>query len=131
MAELDRDNPFYDYVPTNPSVKAKTEATTVTTKDSAGSKRWTKAGVVETDDGPVDVDARGKAVDGSTPTPAIELGTPPVKKVVDPVKAKLVSTYTDPDTGDIIDVYDDGSEVLRKKGTLALDRETAKKDALE
>jgi hypothetical protein len=131
MAELDRDNPFYDYVPTNPSVKAKTEATTVTTKDSAGSRRWTKAGVVETDDGPVDVDARGKAADGSTPIPATELVTPPVKKVVDPVKAKLVSTYTDPDTGDIIDVYDDGSEVLRKKGTLALDREKAKKDALE
>lgn len=48
-----------------------------------------------------------------------------------PVKAKYSSTYTDPDTGDIIDVYDDGTERLRKKGTLALDREREKKDALE
>jgi hypothetical protein len=51
--------------------------------------------------------------------------------VVVPVKAKYSSTYTDPDTGDIIDVYDDGTEKLRKKGTLALDREKEKKDALE
>jgi hypothetical protein len=130
MAELDRDNPLYDYIPANPSV-----ATTVTTTDSAAPRRWTKAGVVETDDGPVDVDARGKAADGSTPIPATELVTPLVtplvKKVVAPVKAKLQSTYTDPDTGDIIDVYDDGTEKIRKKGTLALDREKAKKDALE
>ena len=28
----------------------------------------------------------------------------------------LLSTYTDPDTGDIIDVMSDGSEVVRKKG---------------
>jgi hypothetical protein len=47
-----------------------------------------------------------------------------------PVK-KLQSTYTDPDTGDIIDVYDDGSESIRKKGTLALDRERDKANALE
>jgi hypothetical protein len=51
------------------------------------------------------------------------------------IPAKLISTYTDPDTGDIIDVYDNGdgttSEKIRKKGTLALDREKAKKDALE
>lgn len=47
------------------------------------------------------------------------------------IPAKLISTYTDPDTGDIIDVYDDGSEKIRKKGTLALDRERDKKDALE
>jgi hypothetical protein len=47
------------------------------------------------------------------------------------IPAKLISTYTDPDTGDIIDVYDDESEKIRKKGTLALDRERDKKDALE
>lgn len=133
MAELDRDNPFYDYIPASPSTEAK--ATTVTTTGSTASRRWTKAGVVETDDGPVDVDARGKAADGSTPVPAIELATPPEKKVVEPVPAKLISTYTDPDTGDIIDVYDNGDgttfEKIRKKGTLALDREREKKDALE
>ena len=47
------------------------------------------------------------------------------------VVAKLISTYVDPDTGDIVDVYDDGSEKIRKKGTLALDRERDRKDALE
>lgn len=38
------------------------------------------------------------------------------------IPAKLISTYTDPETGDIIDVYDNGdgttSEKIRKKGTL-------------
>ena len=63
-------------------------------------------------------------------------GTSPViKKTVSKPTRKLISTYTDPDTGDVIDVYDNGdgttSEVLRKKGTLALDREKDKKDALE
>ena len=41
----------------------------------------------------------------------------PVKKIQEPVK-KLISTYVDPETGDVIDVYDDGSEVIRKKGTV-------------
>lgn len=55
-----------------------------------------------------------------------------VEDVADKViPAKLISTYTDPDTGDIIDVYDDGSEKVRKKGTLALDRAKAAADALE
>jgi len=47
------------------------------------------------------------------------------------VVAKLLSTYVDPDTGDIIDVYDDGSEKIRKKGTLALNKERDRLDALE
>jgi len=34
------------------------------------------------------------------------------------VTKKLISTYTDPDTGDIIDVYEDGTEVVRRKGTV-------------
>jgi hypothetical protein len=37
------------------------------------------------------------------------------------VAAKLISTYVDPETGDIIDVYDDGSEKIRKKGTVLAD----------
>jgi hypothetical protein len=49
-------------------------------------------------------------------TPAPEVPTTPA-----PVKPKLISTYTDPATGDIIDVYDDNTEVVRKKGTLAAD----------
>lgn len=55
-----------------------------------------------------------------TPTaaPVEVIDTPP------PI-AKLVSTYTDPETGDIIDVYDDSSEKIRKKGTLKLDAQTA------
>ena len=36
-------------------------------------------------------------------------------------KAKLISTYTDPETGDIVDVYDDGTETVRKKGTIKAD----------
>jgi hypothetical protein len=43
----------------------------------------------------------------------------------DPVKPKLVSTYTDPETGDIIDVYDDRTEVIRKKGTQIIDAQKA------
>jgi hypothetical protein len=69
-----------------------------------------------------------------TPTPKAVVPVVKEDVVVEedvPVKAKYSSTYTDPDTGDIIDVYDDGTERLRKKGTLALDREREKKDALE
>jgi len=60
----------------------------------------------------------GIAVTSTTPTP-------PVSEEVVPVTPKLISTYTDPTTGDIIDVYDDGSgtplEKIRKKGTLVAD----------
>jgi hypothetical protein len=38
---------------------------------------------------------------------------------------KLVSTYTDPETGDIIDVYDNGTETIRKKGTVKADAAAA------
>jgi hypothetical protein len=41
------------------------------------------------------------------------------------VPKKLVSTYTDPDTGDIIDVYDDKTEEIRKKGTKIADAQKA------
>jgi hypothetical protein len=47
--------------------------------------------------------------------------TPPAKII----KPKFVSNYTDPETGDIIDVYDDGSEKVRKKGTVKADATTA------
>ena len=50
---------------------------------------------------------------------------------VSSIPAKLISTYQDPDTGDIIDVYDDGSEKIRKKGTFALDAANAAKLAAE
>lgn len=54
------------------------------------------------------------------PTP-VDLNQPVVPTTLAPIAAKIVSTYTDPDTGDIIDVYDDGTEKLRKKGTKAQD----------
>jgi hypothetical protein len=44
-------------------------------------------------------------------------------------KRKFVSTYTDPDTGDIVDIYDNGdgttSETIRKKGTKVADAAAA------
>jgi hypothetical protein len=42
-----------------------------------------------------------------------------------PVKPKLVSTYTDDETGDIIDVYEDGTEQVRRKGRVKLDKAAA------
>lgn len=50
---------------------------------------------------------------------------------VSSIPRKLISTYVDPETGDIINVYDDGSESVRKKGTLKLDAENAAKLAAE
>jgi hypothetical protein len=60
--------------------------------------------------------------------PVVEEDT--VKKVVEEKpKRKFVSTYTDPDTGDIVDIYDNGdgttSETVRKKGTKVADAAAA------
>jgi hypothetical protein len=49
-------------------------------------------------------------------TPAPVVPTTPA-----PVTAKLISTYTDPTTGDIIDVYSDNTEKVRKQGTKVAD----------
>jgi hypothetical protein len=76
---------------------------------------WVKAGTIQTASGPVDVDANGLAADGSRP--------------VAKVKSKLVSTYTDEATGDIIDVYEDGTEEVRKKGTVKIDAAAASEAA--
>ncbi len=48
-------------------------------------------------------------------------GTGPTGSTGTLVEAKYMSTYTDPETGDVIDVYDDGSEKIRKKGTKVID----------
>ena len=55
-----------------------------------------------------------------------------VEEPVEPVKPrpKLISTYTDPETGDIVDIYDnlDGlpyTETIRKKGTVKADKKAA------
>jgi hypothetical protein len=55
---------------------------------------------------------------------------PVVEDVVEPlgetiVKPKLVGTYTDEETGDVIDVFDNGDETIRRKGTKKLDAQTA------
>jgi len=47
------------------------------------------------------------------------------------IPPKLISTYVDPETGDVVDVYDDGSTKIRKKGTVALDLAAAAKLAAE
>jgi hypothetical protein len=54
-------------------------------------------------------------------------GGEPVSSII----PKLISTYVDDETGDVIDVYDDGSEKIRKKGTVALDAANAAKLAAE
>ena len=72
---------------------------------------WVKAGTVQTADGPVDVNANGFAADGSKP--------------VAKVKKKVVSVYTDEKTGDVIDVYEDGTEEVRTKGTKIIDAQKA------
>jgi hypothetical protein len=46
---------------------------------------------------------------------------PVVPTTVAPVKAALISTYTDPVTGDIVDVYSDNTEKIRKQGTKVAD----------
>lgn len=83
---------------------------------------WVPAGIVQTVNGPVDVDSNGVAQDGTVPIAASEEFVPEKKVVVEP---KIISTYTDPTTGDIIDVYDDKTEKIRKKGTLKIDAANA------
>ena len=58
------------------------------------------------------------AANFSTPTPA-PTSTPT------PTPTKVVSTYTDEQTGDIIDVYDDGAEKVRRQGTKKRDAAAA------
>ena len=83
---------------------------------------WVPAGIVQTINGPVDVNADGVAQDGTVPITASEEFVPEKKIVVEP---KIISTYADPTTGDIIDVYDDKTEKIRRKGTLKIDAAAA------
>ena len=70
----------------------------------------------------------------SVPVTPVNQNVPVVKPVIPPVVPpvippvvvpKLVSTYTDPETGDIIDVYDDRTEKIRKTGTVKIDAKAA------
>ena len=45
-------------------------------------------------------------------------GFPVVDEPDTVIPPKLISTYVDPETGDVVDVYDDGSTKIRKKGNL-------------
>jgi hypothetical protein len=55
-----------------------------------------------------------------TTTPVKPVGEPPA----DP-KKKSIGIYTDPTTGDVIERFDDSTEVVLKKGTIGIDKKTA------
>jgi hypothetical protein len=61
--------------PITPATTTDTTTTTTDTTDSSGKPRWIKAGTVNTAKGPVDVDASGKAEDGTTPVAFEDKGT--------------------------------------------------------
>lgn len=65
---------------------------------------WTKAGTVQTASGPVDVDAKGVAQDGSIPVAVTDVLFPYKEE-----KPTLVDTVTD-DYGNKIGIYSDGSK---------------------
>ena len=56
----------------------------------------------------------------TTPAPVVPEEVVPEEVV--PVEPTLISTFTDPDTGDVIDVYSDKTEKVRRKGTKAADK---------
>lgn len=76
--------------------------------------------------GLTDIGFQNAAKNAATPAPT---PTPTPTPTSTSIKPKLVSTYTDPETGDQIDVYDDGTERLRRQGTKKID-DAAKADAL-
>jgi hypothetical protein len=61
--------------PITPATTTDTTATTTVTTDPSGKPKWVKAGTVNTAKGPVDVDASGKAEDGTTPVAFEDKGT--------------------------------------------------------
>jgi hypothetical protein len=81
-------------------------------------KKWVKAGTVQTQSGPVDVDENGKAVDGSTPIAVTgsEGGDEGGDGGGNNVEITLVDTKLD-DYGNTIGIYSDGStKVLIQSG---------------
>jgi hypothetical protein len=73
--------------------------------------------------------ARPATPKSSVPTTPVNRNLPVVEDIVEPVdetivKPKLVGTYTDEETGDVIDVFDNGDEEIRRKGTKKLDART-------
>jgi hypothetical protein len=86
--------------------------------DVAGMRYQAQAPVPQTPYNPMSM----KTPDYVAPT------EPPVKKVVEPPadpKKKSIGIYTDPASGDVIERYDDGSEVVVRKGTIGIDKKTA------
>jgi hypothetical protein len=60
-------------------------------------------------------------ITGAGVTPTSTPTSTPVKTPAPISNKKIVSVYIDEETGDVIDVYDDGTEVVRRKGTVKLD----------
>jgi hypothetical protein len=86
--------------------------------DVAGMRYQAQAPVPQTPYNPMS----GNTPDYVAPT------TSQVKKVVEPPadpKKKSVGIYTDPASGDVVERYDDGSEVVVRKGTIGIDKKAA------
>ena len=83
---------------------------------------WKQAAVIVTPNGEeIAVDRNGKASDGTVPigtTKATSSGSGSGSG--SGTTKKVVSTYTDPTTGDVVSVYDDGSQAVISKGTNAI-----------
>lgn len=115
-----------DYVP--PKMQTTDEATAIiqaAREAAAGSKfaaGWTPIATIVTQNGQeVQVDSSGRASDGSIPFGTTKpKATTPTGSPVGKVNKKVVSTFTDPTTGDVIAVYEDGSQSTLSKGTNAL-----------
>jgi hypothetical protein len=77
------------------------------------------------------VAAAGNNVPGyvTTPTPAAVVTPTPVATTVAPPSLKTVGTFTDPKSGDVFALREDGSKELLSKGTREADTLTAKEAA--
>jgi hypothetical protein len=65
----------------------------------------------------------------TTPTPAVVVTPTPVATTVAPPSLKTVGTFTDPKSGDVFALREDGSKELLSKGTREADTLTAKEAA--
>jgi hypothetical protein len=75
-----------------------------------------------TSSGQTPTDATVSVTDPTVVDPTVVEPTVVDPTVVEPtVTKKVVSTYIDPNTGDVVNVFDDGTEVITKKGTKGID----------
>ena len=98
------------------------------TKPLESNTGFTPVATIVTQNGEeIQVDGSGRSATGSVPVGSTKTTGGVVPSGA--VNKKLLSTYTDPETGDIVDVYDDRTETIRKKGTKKVDA-TAAAEAL-